>query len=237
MEHQYASHENEGGLKNTIRNSILILVFEMIGTLFLTLLYDCHSKVSGSHYNPCVTFAFMFRKDTGKFSRTLGIAYILFQLLGAFLGGLLAFFFNEYKQITFGIATEYVGYAIAAEILGSFFLAFLYLTQTEEKTKLSKDPAITTLIIAAAYLGALLMASGPQDYLACLNPAVAFGTSFQQLYTGSADGWSVSYVYLPSPFIGGLIAVIFFEFVYKKVFETIQSTEEDDALLDKNDDE
>jgi glycerol uptake facilitator-like aquaporin len=70
-----------------------------------------------------------------------------------------------------------------------------------------------------------------------LNPAVAFGTSFQQLYTGSADGWSVSYVYLPSPFIGGLLAVVFFEFVYKKVFEAIQSTEDDEALLDKNDDE
>jgi len=91
----------------------------------------------------------------------------------------LAFFFNNYEQITFGISTEYVGYAIAAEILGSFFLAFLYLTQTEEKTKLSKDPAITTLIIAASYVGALLMASGPSNYLSCLNPAVAFGTSFQ----------------------------------------------------------
>lgn len=50
MEHQYASHDNEGGLKNTIRNSILILVFEMIGTLFLTLLYDCHSKVNCIYY-------------------------------------------------------------------------------------------------------------------------------------------------------------------------------------------
>jgi glycerol uptake facilitator-like aquaporin len=135
--------------------------------------------VSGSHYNPCVTFAFMFRRDTGKFSRTLGLAYILFQLVGAFFGGLLAFFFNYYAAIPFGIdnASD-VGYAIASEILGSFFLAFLYLTQTEEKTKLSKDPAITTLIIAAAYIASLMMVSGPEDYLACLNPAVALGASF-----------------------------------------------------------
>ena len=99
-------------------------------------------------------------------------------MIGAFLGGLLAFFFNNYQQTKFGIQTSYVGYAIAAEVLGSFFLAFLYLTQTEEKTKLSKDPAITTLIIASAYIAALLMVSGPEDYLACLNPAVALGASF-----------------------------------------------------------
>lgn len=195
------------------------------------------AKVSGSHYNPAVTFAFMFRRDTGKFSRKLGIAYILFQIMGAFLGGLLAFFFNNYQQAQFGIAVEYVGYAIAAEILGSFFLCFLYLTQTEQQTKLSQDPAITTLIIAASYIAALLMVAGPENYLGCLNPAIAIGASFQVLYTGSADGWRVSYVYLPSPFIGGLIAVFFHEFVYKKVMKTIQESEEADGILDKNQDE
>lgn len=41
MEHQH----NEGTLKTTIRNSFLILLFELIGTMFLTLLYLCHAKV------------------------------------------------------------------------------------------------------------------------------------------------------------------------------------------------
>lgn len=72
-----------------------------------------------------------------------------------------------------------VGFAVTSEALGSFFLAFLYLTQTEEKTKLSNDPAITTLIIAAAYIASILMVSGPEDYLSCLNPAVAFGACFE----------------------------------------------------------
>ena len=98
-----------GGLGKTIRDSILILIFEFIGTMFLSLLYNCASmyrdfaglllgifvllifgaKISGSHYNPCVTLAFMFRRDVGRFSRILGIAYILFQLAGAFCGSLL----------------------------------------------------------------------------------------------------------------------------------------------------
>ena len=94
--------------------SIMILVFEFIGTLLLTTLYmssatwgGCYNndatpespgdgdggfvgffigffillvfsaRISGSHYNPAVTLAFMFRKDTGRFSRWLGLAYML----------------------------------------------------------------------------------------------------------------------------------------------------------------
>jgi glycerol uptake facilitator-like aquaporin len=101
---------SEGGLFKTVRDSILILLFEFLGTLLLTLLYACFTigftyngvsipgiqaqdycgfflgifilvifsaKISGSHYNPCVTLAFMLRRDTGKFSRVLGIAYII----------------------------------------------------------------------------------------------------------------------------------------------------------------
>jgi glycerol uptake facilitator-like aquaporin len=45
------------------------------------------APISGSHFNPAVTLAFMFRKDTGKFSRMLGLFYILFQYLGAIGGG------------------------------------------------------------------------------------------------------------------------------------------------------
>lgn len=61
------------------------------------------------------------------------------------------------------------------------------------------------------------MVSGPADYLSCLNPAVAFGASFEQTYAGSSDGWNRAYVYLPIPLVGALIAVVFHEFAYKKV--------------------
>ena len=47
----------------------------MLG-VFILLIFG--AKVSGSHYNPCVTFAFMFRREAGRFSRVLGIAYIIF---------------------------------------------------------------------------------------------------------------------------------------------------------------
>ncbi len=41
-------------------------------------------------------------------------------------------------------------------------------------------------------------------------------------------------MYVPGPLIGGLVAVFFFEFVYKKVQETIHESEEVDGILDNN---
>ena len=67
---------------------------------------------------------------------------------------------------------------MASETIGAFFVSFLYLTQTEKKTKISEDPAITTLIIASSYLASMLLVSGPDQYLSPLNPAVSLGIMF-----------------------------------------------------------
>ena len=95
----------------TLKESILILVFEFLGTLLLTSLYNStyqsgdgtgffvgffillifSARISGSHFNPAVTLAFMLRKDTGRFSRKLGICYIIFQYGGALLGALISY--------------------------------------------------------------------------------------------------------------------------------------------------
>lgn len=124
--------DSEGSLGKTIRDSLLILIFELIGTFATCLLYNNVSntmgsstgstfnnklseaagpdyaglllgffvllifgaKISGSHYNPAVTLGFMLRRDVGRFSRVLGIAYIIFQFAGAFIGALGALMLN-----------------------------------------------------------------------------------------------------------------------------------------------
>ena len=81
----------------TFKESLLILLFEFLGTLLLTSLFNSSfqaggdgagllcgffvllifsARISGSHFNPAITLAFMFRRDTGKFSRLLGLLYI-----------------------------------------------------------------------------------------------------------------------------------------------------------------
>jgi len=87
--------------KSTVKEAFLRLIFELMGTAMLTCLWLSTSpgnigngglsffigffvllvfsaRISGSHFNPAVTLAFMVRTETGGFSRLLGIAYILF---------------------------------------------------------------------------------------------------------------------------------------------------------------
>lgn len=97
----------------------------MLLGIFVLLIFG--AKVSGSHYNPAITVAFMFRRDTGKFSRPLGLAYIVFQVAGGFLGGLIAFFFTKNAN-PLGVDTSYIHLAMIAETIGAFFVTFLYLT-------------------------------------------------------------------------------------------------------------
>jgi len=82
-----------------LRNSLLKLLFEGMGAMFLTMAFNISQKldfaanqvacllvlwvltifgfkISGAHYNPAISFAFMLRKDVGRFPRILGFAYM-----------------------------------------------------------------------------------------------------------------------------------------------------------------
>jgi glycerol uptake facilitator-like aquaporin len=56
---------------------------------FILLIFS--ARISGSHFNPAITLAFMFRRDIGRFSRLLGILYIAAQYIGAILGTQLSY--------------------------------------------------------------------------------------------------------------------------------------------------
>jgi len=112
----------------TFKESLLILLFEFLGSLLLTSLYTgCFAyydvagllcgffvllifsaRISGSHFNPAITLAFMFRKDTGRFSRLLGLLYIAAQYAGAFCGAIIAYnLFEVGKGETFDYLPYY----------------------------------------------------------------------------------------------------------------------------------
>lgn len=146
--------ETKENLRNTAKESILILVYECIGTSFMTLLIcnyyaqrmesemmvpvstknaesseyeskDQHvniqpdnaglllgmfvtimfsARISGSHFNPCITLSFMFGNvKQGKFDRILGVLYIVAQFSGAILGCIFAKFLYGPKNLAFKI--------------------------------------------------------------------------------------------------------------------------------------
>jgi glycerol uptake facilitator-like aquaporin len=86
-----ADHE----IVNSFYESLMILIFEAFGTAMLAMLFASDggasgffigfyillilsARISGSHYNPIVTLAWMLRKDTAvQFNKWLGILYML----------------------------------------------------------------------------------------------------------------------------------------------------------------
>lgn len=142
--------------------------------------------------------------------------------------------------------SKYIASACISEALGTFFLTFLYLTQTEKKTLLSKDQAVTTLILAASYLGSIIMVSAPQRNFAVLNPAIGSATAITMTFFGDILGIKTIYIYVLFPFAGSISAVIFFELIYKKVKAALEDAGEsntvvrnadgdDDLLMDRSD--
>ena len=93
-----------------LKFSLSKLIMEFIGTLFLTLFFSSGNsmcillglwiltiffwKISGSHFNPAVTFSLIFRKDERKISVQLALAYIALQFLGGYVGALLVNFYT-----------------------------------------------------------------------------------------------------------------------------------------------
>jgi glycerol uptake facilitator-like aquaporin len=204
--------------------------------MFVTIMFS--ARISGSHFNPCITLGYMIGNvKQGKFDRVLGFLYIAAQFAGAFLGCIFAKIFSgtTYK-IELAIESNDIMQTVILEIMGSFFLVFMYLTSTEEKTKFTKDAAIQTIILAGSYLGAMLIAGVKLNILDAspVNPAIAIAFVF---FNPTASSFGSLLIFATMSLVGSVLALIFFRFVYKKTTETMEEIDEEesnnqDALLD-----
>ena len=251
----------------TFKESLLILLFEFLGTMLLTALFASvfvnkdaagllcgffillifSARISGSHFNPAITLAFMFRRDTGRFSRLLGLLYIAAQYLGAVCGALITYnlFQAKYGAQPLSVTTNggsdgdttLIFQAMFMETIGSMIITFLYLTQTEEKTKMSGDPAITTLIIAATYTAVVALSESRIHVMtgSPYNPAVAMGLLWGMIFGATLKETNNSWLFLLFSYLGSILAVLLFEFVYKKavaVAEQVEEAEDSDEHQD-----
>jgi glycerol uptake facilitator-like aquaporin len=113
------------------------------------------------------------------------------------------------------------------ELIGGMIITFLYLTQTEEKTKMSGDPAITTLIIAATYVAvvaytesAFVMTGSP------FNPAAALGLAVAILFDSDIKGTDNIWIFFIFSYVGAMCATLLFEYVYKRAMVVQEEHEE-----------
>jgi glycerol uptake facilitator-like aquaporin len=124
-----------------------------------------------------------------------------------------------------------------SEVLGSFILVLIYLTQTEEKYKLSSDAAITLLIISGSYAMAMALSSGYGNHwsVSPLNPAIALSTITFAFFDGTSMDWA--WIYLTFSWLGALLAVLMFELGFKKAQDAVQTRQEDEAIEEAVDSE
>ena len=133
------------GFMPTIKGSLFVLLFEFFGTMWLVIfqrmlggsftfiyaywiLIGFGLRISGAHYNPAITIAFMLKnKKMGNFSRWLGLAYIIAQFIGGLCGGLLALLFTRTGGNLQIEAGKYTFQAMCIEALGSFLFVFVFL--------------------------------------------------------------------------------------------------------------
>jgi len=238
-----------------IRFSLSKLIMEMVGTMLLTMFFSSGAppvmllglwilniffwKISGSHFNPAVTFAYMFRKDEKKMGWKIALAYMVAQFLGAYVGALLLNFYTfSLPKLTF--SDDFIMRAIFQELLCTFIFVFFFMTNTDEKLAFSNEKAINCFILAASYVGARSMFAGqlvnlcvvvhdvevcPQagsstagvtSYGAVMNPAIAFGISMASLFNLGFEAWNAIYLYPTVPFGAAFLSVLFYELIYKK---------------------
>jgi len=131
---------------------------------------------------------------------------------------------------------------MVSEMFGAFILVLVYLTQTEENYKLSQDAAITLLIISASYVVGMAL-SNPTAFVTSiydlyhvgwsqspLNPAIALAEISFTTFNGMISDMKWAWIYLTFSWLGSLLAVLCFEFVFKKAQNAVQKHDEEEEL-------
>ncbi len=177
--------------------------------LVVAIIIYAFGSTSGAHINPAVTVVLA---ATGRFPwRDVG-PYVLAQLVGSLIGGLLvvglfgsrAVDLGNVGSVGFG---EGVGYpqAILAEALGTFLLMLTIMALAVDR----RAPAgLAGLLIGLSVTG-LVLVVGPLTG-AAVNPARAFGPHA----TASLFGGDVDWTQYPAYVVGSLLGALAAAFVY-----------------------
>lgn len=178
-----------------------------IGVMLMTMVY-MGGHISGAHYNPAVTLAVFIR---GKIKARKVPGYIISQVLGAFTAAIIAYILLSSAFVPArGIDVSFAN-AFIVETIFTFVLASVVLTVTT--TKRFENSKIYGIAIGFALL--TIAFAGGSISGGAFNPAVGFSPIMFALILGNPIT-SDLLVYLTAPFLGGILAAIFFLFLNPK---------------------
>jgi len=119
---------------------------------------------------------------------------------------------------------------------------------TDETLYFSKEQAINCFIISSSYIASRaffggdfvnhsnspFFTSGVTNYGACLNPAIALGIFLTSIFFSPSESLKWIWLYPVMPMAGAVLAVIFYELVYKKTQIMLNAHNADEAEFPKS---
>lgn len=171
-------------------------------SLALMVMIYAGGHISGAHYNPAITIAMLLRK---KIKATESGGYFIAQFSGAILSALiLSFVFDAGGNVDCTIPNESLMKQIAAELLGTFALAYVVLNVATARGTAGNSYfglAIAATVLAMAYLFGRYSGG-------VFNPAVGLGLSINKSLC-----WQQLWIYFVAPVAGAVLGAIVFEVV------------------------
>jgi len=187
-----------------------VLLYATLGHAFvIAVMATALGPISGGQITPAVTLGLI---ATRRIKADLGVAIIIFQLIGSIVGGVLLWWLYP-SEVSSGLrlATPAVNPSITplqatvVEIVITFFLVFVVFATAIDARGAGKTlaafPIGFTVGIGWFFGGALTGAA--------MSPGRWIGTA---LASGFYDNW---WVYWVGPLLGGLIAALVYEYVFK----------------------
>jgi aquaporin Z len=176
--------------------------------LAIAVMVSALGHISGAHFNPAITFAFLV---TRRIKPALGLIYWAAQLAGATLGALVVQQLlprASTKAVELGVPAighgVNAGAAFGLEAIMTFFVVWVVFAT-------AVDPRGTFKSIAGLAIGLTItfdiLFGGPFTG-AAMNPARAFGPQL------IGDFWSNGWVWYAGPILGATVAAGLYELLY-----------------------
>ena len=178
---------------------LLVNMISTVSALYIAIVL--FANVSGAHFNPVVTIVLALQK---KLSLRDLASYVSAQMSGAVFGAVLAHLIFDQDLISISTIKRDGTNIFLSEILASFGLVLIAIASWR-KFKVRNRASLLALWIASAYF---FTAS-----TSFANPAVSLG----RMLTDSLAGISPSslILFIPAQIIGGLLALLFANFMVK----------------------
>lgn len=197
--------------------------------LVVALIIYAFGSTSGSHINPAVTLALA---STRRFPWREVAPYVVAQLVGAVLGGLLivAAFgrasvdVSNAGSVSFGAGVGYPR-AILAEALATYLLMLTIMALAVDK----RAPAGWAGLMIGLSVTCLVLVFGPLTG-AAVNPARAFGPFAASALVGGDVPWSQLPAYVVGSVLGALVAAVSYDLLARpRAAEAVTGAEAEPA--------